>query len=272
MSNNILRLKKAVHSFLHQLSTDPLKRPYDGDRYHCPVCDTYLKYFIPISSDYLADLDKYQCVHSLFLSETFNFNLYSCPRCMADDRSRLYALYFKDFIAKCDLKDKFKIIDFAPCGAFSDFLKKSEVLQYRSADLYMPNVDDKVDISDMHIYSDNSFDIFLCSHVLEHVDDDTKAMKELFRILKPGGWGIAMVPINLGLTESLEDKNIISPADRWKYYGQNDHVRFYAKHDFVKKLSAAGFQVNQFDVQHFGEEVFIKNGINLRSVLYIVQK
>jgi SAM-dependent methyltransferase len=181
-------------------------------------------------------------------------------------------LYFKEKFKNIDKSKKLKLIDIAPSQLGRDYLKKLDFLNYRSADLMMEGVDDVVDITDMKIYEDNSVDIFVCSHVLEHIPDDIKAMQELYRILKPGGWGIAMVPINIVAEEILEDPKIVTIADRWKYYGQDDHVRFYNKKGFVSRLESVGFKVDQLGISHFGKDVFEKNGIHRRSVLYIVNK
>jgi ubiquinone/menaquinone biosynthesis C-methylase UbiE len=121
-------------------------------------------------------------------------------------------------------------------------------------------------------YVDNCFDMILCSHVLEHVDDDRKAMSELFRILKPSGFGIIMVPIDINLKEDFENPEYKTEAERWKYFGQNDHVRLYSKNGFATKLIQTGFKVNQLGIDYFGADVFEKNGIHPRSVLYVVEK
>jgi ubiquinone/menaquinone biosynthesis C-methylase UbiE len=108
--------------------------------------------------------------------------------------------------------------------------------------------------------------------MIEHIEDDRQAMRELYRILKPGGWGIAMVPIQLDLEKTLEGLPISSEGERWKYYGQNDHVRMYAKQDFISRLQDAGFEVKQFGEDHFGKDVFLLHGLHPRSVLYVVEK
>jgi predicted SAM-dependent methyltransferase len=151
-------------------------------------------------------------------------------------------------------------------------LQRNEQIEYRSADLFMEDVDDKIDITNMNVYPDESFDSFVCSHVLEHVDDDLKAMRELRRILKQDGWGIAMVPINLALEENYEDASITSESGRWKHFGQNDHVRMYSKPGFIGRLNEAGFKVEQYGVDFFGLETFEKHGVHPRSVLYVVKK
>lgn len=271
MNKNVLRFKKAVHSFLKEMRSDPYKLPYMGDTFTCSVCGTGLAYFNPIDPALLEMADKHQLAYPMFSFETINLFKYSCPRCCASDRDRLYALYFKKRLDGTPGDKKYNLLDIAP-SALQYMLKKWPCINYRSADLYNPTADDKVDITDMKIYEDGRFDIFLCSHVLEHVKEDIKAMRELYRVLKPGGWGIAMVPINTSIEDTFEDDSIVTEADKWKYYGQDDHVRMYSKKGFVKNLESVGFKVNQFGADYFGKDVFEKHGIHPRSVLYIVEK
>jgi predicted SAM-dependent methyltransferase len=124
----------------------------------------------------------------------------------------------------------------------------------------------------MPIYGTESIDAFICSHVLEHVEDDRKALRELYRILKPGGWGICMVPILLTLKETLENPDWVTPEQRWKYYGQDDHVRAYSKEGFIERLVEANFEVELLGIDHFGAQSFDKHGIHPRSILYVVHK
>jgi SAM-dependent methyltransferase len=204
--------------------------------------------------------------------ETLNIVAYGCPHCGAADRNRLYALYFKQQFSRMDVTKRYSFIEFGPSGPLSAVLKKQPLLNYRSSDLFLDNVDDRVDITDMPVYKNCSIDIFLCSHVLEHVEDDRKAMAELYRILKPGGWGIVMAPILLTLENVYEDASIKSEADRWKHFQQGDHVRLYSKQGFIRRLEDAGFKVNQFGIDYFRADVFEKHGIDPRSVLYVVEK
>ena len=122
--------------------------------------------------------------------ETLNYKRYGCSYCQASDRDRLYRLYFDKFLTK----RKLKLIDFAPSTGLQEYLKSRKNILYRSADLYMQDVDDKVDITDMKKYKNGQFDFFICSHILEHVDDK-KTLNELYRILRKGGKGILMTPI-----------------------------------------------------------------------------
>jgi SAM-dependent methyltransferase len=268
----VFRLKKAAVTFVRVLKTDPNQRPWTGNKFICAVCSTKLEYFDPIKEDILFAYDHFKYEYPLYVHETFNVYQWTCPACGARDRERLYAMYYDKIFGSYKGKEKISMIDFAPRPMFTDYFKKFPFLNYRTADLFMDNVDDKVDITNMPLYKDNSIDNFVCSHMLEHVDDDKKAMKELYRILKPGGWGITMAPICLTNDHIIEDMVINSEADRWKYYGQGDHMRFYNKAGFIQRLQDAGFKVNQLGIDYFGAEAFEKNGITDRSVLYVVEK
>jgi predicted SAM-dependent methyltransferase len=241
--------------------------------YRCPICNHRFSSFTRVPDSYFETLDRYQNVNSIFQFETFNFLNYACPVCSSSDRNRLYAIYFERLFSKRSINDSnIKLLDIAPDKNFTSWLKKYFFVDYRSVDLYMKGVDDKADITDMTIYSSNSFDIVLCSHVLEHIKEDNKALLEIYRVLKPGGIAIIMVPILLALADDLENPEWTSEADKWKYYGQNDHVRMYSKKGFVNKLLAVNFNVNQLDINYFGSDKFERCGIHARSVLYTVEK
>ena len=243
-----------------------------NDICYCPVCGRRIAAFKRLPDDYIREMDKHGYIHSIFMLETLNILQFFCPVCGASDRSRLAALYMLEKFIFPAHSLNYKLLDIAPEQALSRFIQKYKFITYRSADLYMNHVDDKIDITDMSIYPDNEFDIILCSHVLEHVPEDRKAMKELYRILKPGGWGIVMVPIDLSLDRIFEHSGANTDSLRWKYYGQNDHIRLYSKSGFMDRLKATGFRVNQLDIKHFTAESFQKHGIHPRSVLYIVEK
>jgi SAM-dependent methyltransferase len=237
---------------------------------YCPVCDNKSdNKFMPLDPKYLALQKQNGFPYHFEDGETLNFLEFKCTFCGATDRDRLYALHLKQNLKKDSVC---KLLDFAPSYSLQKFLKKNTNIQYRSADLKMEGVDDHINIEEMSIYNDSTFDIFICSHVLEHVNNDIKAMTELRRILKPGGWGIVMVPIPLKLKSIDEDISIKDPSERWKRFGQDDHVRLYSKPGFIERLEQVGFTVNQYGIKHFGKKVFEKCGIERKSVLYIVKK
>lgn len=150
------------------------------------------------------------------------------------------------------------------------YLRKKRLPNYRTADLYDPETDDRIDISDMYTYMDGSVDFFICSHILEHVADDRKAIRELYRILTPGGEGILMSPILSTLNDTYEDFSIHTKEDRRKHFGDDDHVRVYARQDFLRRVEEAGFVVRALDQGHFGEQTFRRCGIASTSTLYVV--
>jgi predicted SAM-dependent methyltransferase len=265
------RVKNAIKVLLGKSKAVSLEKKETP--YYCPVCAQKNVHFNQMSFSFFRKWDKYELIHSVFLTETMNMEFYTCSNCGAGDRDRLYALYFnKVNEQRGNSTEILKILDIAPAKQLTQFLRTLKGYQVRTADLFMEGVDDKVDITHMDAYTDGSFDVFICSHVLEHIDNDIKAMAELYRVLKTGGWGIAMVPINLGLQEVYENVAVQTEADRWKHFGQDDHVRMYSKQGFVNRLASVGFTVQQLGIGFFGEETFVKNGIHPRSVLYIVNK
>ena len=243
---------------------------YVGRTYRCPVCLTGLRAFKPIGG-FPADLTRYGFIYPASAYETLNLEASSCPGCGATDRERLTALYLVEMFRAFDPRGHYRLLEFAPSGLRTLF-KRYRFVDYRSADLNRTDVHDKVDITDMSIYADQSFDIFLCSHVLEHVCEDRKAMQELYRILKADGFGIVLVPLVSNVDETHEDPAIDTPELRWKYYGLDDHVRQYGKRDFVDRLTSVGFKVDQLGIEHFGAAAFKEAGITDKSVLYVARR
>jgi SAM-dependent methyltransferase len=245
-------------------------------KYRCSVCGRRVGVFLPLDPSILEELRKHGWKFQGHEAETSNLDSYSCPYCDASDRDRLYALYLMDYFQRMQDRETIKIVDFGPTPSLSGFIRKQIArlthFFYVTADLQMGHVDDKVDLMDMKIYEDNSVDFFICSHVLEHVDDDRKALAELYRILKHEGRGILVVPIILTIDEIDEDPSITDPAERCRRFGQDDHVRLYSKNGFLSRVSAAGFTVHQLGADHFGKDTFRQHGITQQSVLYIVEK
>ncbi|WP_026811728.1 class I SAM-dependent methyltransferase [Arenibacter latericius] len=165
------------------------------------------------------------------------------PSTLSLERHRLLWLYLKN---ETDFFDKrLKVLHFAPEQAFFKRFRKLENLDYTTTDLDSPLADITADICDLP-FQDNTYDVILCNHVLEHIQDDTQAMKELYRILKPGGWGIFQIPQDLNRAETFEDNTIIDRKERAKIFGQYDHVRIYGR-DYFDKLRSIGFKVTEVD-------------------------
>jgi SAM-dependent methyltransferase len=251
---------------------DRLVSLFVAGRCWCPVCEKKVRRFLPLSSHYRKNLIKYGGDADFSHYETLNWRNYSCPHCGASDRDRLYALYIKNKFISSSMTDEMSFVDFAPSAPLARLVRSITGICYRSADIAMKDVDDCVDLMDLHIYPDQFCDFFLCSHVLEHVPDDRRAMRELFRILKPGGEGILMVPIVLTAGAVDEDPDEMRESERWRRFGQDDHIRKYTKKGFLERLKESGFLVKELGVDFFGIHQFDQAAITPQSVLYVVSK
>lgn len=238
---------------------------------YCPVCERRVPSFLPLPSSILEQFSKHGSDLRFEDFETLNFHEYSCPHCGASDRDRLFALYLNTRLGRAP-SESFRLLEIAPTIALSQHIRQRYQMEHRTADLNMQGVDDRIDLTRMDCYPDNSFDAFICSHVLEHVSDDRTAMSELFRILKPAGWGIVMVPIDLSNREIREDLSKTTEAQRWKYFGQGDHVRLYNRVGFLDRLRKAGFKTKEIGADFFGKPTFARCGITDQSVLYVAEK
>ncbi|MDZ4657869.1 MAG: methyltransferase domain-containing protein [Bythopirellula sp.] len=196
---------------------------YAGTARYCPVCEKSSSQFLP--AGFIRREDA------------------MCPHCGSLERHRLVWLFMNKKTDLFNGKSK-KMLHVAPELCLEPKFRKHLGASYLTADLLSPRVMVKMDITDIK-YPENSFDVIYCSHVLEHVPDDRKAMREFYRVLKPGGWAILLVPISVDKT--YEDPSIVDPDERFKAFGQKDHVRAYGP-DYVGRLREAGFQVEVYQV------------------------
>ena len=188
-----------------------------GSRFYCPICERSFRKF------YKSGVNPRPNVR--------------CPGCGSLERHRLL------WVALCNLQDKGiiqvggRLLHVAPEPCLADKFKKK--YDYMSIDLDAKNAMMAMDLTAM-TFEDNSFDAIICNHVLEHIQDDRKAIKEIYRVLKFGGWASIQVPMRGDITR--EDLSITDPKERFRLYGQNDHVRYYGR-DFVERLGKVGFEV-----------------------------
>jgi ubiquinone/menaquinone biosynthesis C-methylase UbiE len=194
-----------------------------------------------------------------------------CPRCYSTDRERLVYWYINNRTNILNSSKNIRILHVAPEKNLQKVLKASTKIKYISGDLNPLVADRKIDITDMN-FEDDYFDFIICNHVLEHIQDDRKAMSELFRVLKPGGEAILQVPISKCNKETFEDFSITSPEEREKYFGQKDHVRIYGK-DYKKRLESVGFKVDLYDIKNdLNIKEIKKYGLNEEEILYACNK
>jgi len=191
------------------------------------------------------------------------------PSTLSLERHRLFWLYLKnetDFFTT-----QKKVLHFAPEQAFYKRFKKMQNLDYTTTDLNSPLADVKADICNLP-FKDNSFDVIFCNHVLEHIPDDTKAMNELYRILKVGGMGIFQIPQDLSREKTFEDNSITDKKERAKIFGQYDHVRIYGR-DYFNKLRDVGFKVEEVDyTSKLREEEIDKYRLAKGEIIPVVTK
>ena len=162
-----------------------------------------------------------------------------CPLCKTLERTRHFSIYIRQ---QGILEQSPRLLHFAPESSLAEALRAKLGNRYVSTDLFMDGVDQKQDITKMS-FEDHSFDFIYCSNVLEHIEDDHSAMCELFRVLAPGGCAIIQVPIKGTVT--YEDASITDPGERYRHFGQADHVRYYGE-DIQGRLERVGFTVEPF--------------------------
>lgn len=168
-------------------------------------------------------------------------------------------------------QENIKVLHFAPEQAFYHRFKKQTNLTYITTDLHSPLADIQADICNLP-FENNSFDVILCNHVLEHIPDDKKAMQELYRILKPKGWAIIQVPLDTKRNKTFSDDSITNPKERSEIFGQYDHLRIYGM-DFFQKLEKEGFQVTPYPCQKIvSDEEIEKFCLDFNEILPFCQK
>ena len=191
------------------------------------------------------------------------------PSTYSLERHRLLWLYLKNETSF--FKAKLKVLHFAPESALMNQFKKLKNLSYDTIDLNSPIADIKGDICDLP-FSDNSYDFILCNHVLEHIIDDNKAMKELYRVLKKNGIGIFQVPMDYNRDTTFEDFSVTNKKERNKLFGQYDHVRIYGL-DFFDRLQKVGFTVERCEyTSKLSKEDIIKFCLPTKEIIPICRK
>lgn len=200
---------------------------YRGSRYTCPLCGRSFRRLLPYG----------------YVTSRPNA---LCPHCLSLERHRLLWLYLT---RETDLfKSLPEVLHIAPEVCLMRHLKphfKPAPDHYRTADLESPLADLHFDIQHIPL-DDECVDVVICNHLMEHVADDRKAMRELHRILRRGGWGVLLSPVELDRATTFEDDTITDPEERTRIFGQYDHRRLYGN-DFVERLNEAGFTAEDLD-------------------------
>ena len=225
---------------------------YKGNNVECPVCERRFRKFLSYGSN-VAHRENVLCPYDLTL-----------------ERHRLMWLYLKNE-SNFFTADSLNVLHMAPEQCFHKRFKAQTNLDYLTADLFSPIADMHFDLHEVPLENDR-FDVIFCNHVMEHVDDALRCMQELYRVLKPGGWGIMQVPQDMNRAETYEDPSIVTPEDREKHYWQYDHVRLFGR-DYPDWLRKAGFEVEEYiPSEHFSDEQIERYRLMKSEILYIVRK
>jgi hypothetical protein len=235
-------LKKPIPEFVKKFYFAAFILLFSGQTVECPICGIRLRRFKRIGLLRAAALG----------------NL--CPRCRSLERHRLLWLFLKN---KTDLFNGVEktVLHFAPEPCFKGRFENLTNVRYIVSDFDSSEPGKKIDITNIPL-ADQSVDAIICSHVLEHISNDAKAMQECARVLKNSGWAILNVPVDYRKNITYEDPAITSRRDRTKHFGQEDHVRVYGR-DYPKRLVKAGFRVSE--AKYCSE---LGNGAENRYVLH----
>ena len=253
-----------LSGFRSRLGTNRKRLSFFGLKHKCPFCYSRLRKFLPFGFSFPV----LEAKHVVGAGRRQNA---LCPVCNSSDRERLVYLYC---LSKTEIfRAPSRLLHIAPEQCMANVLMAHANIDYVSADLESPNAMVRMDLTALAL-PERSFDAIICNHVLEHVADDAAAMRELYRVLKPGGWAILQVPISLSLDATYEDFSIKTASGREEAFGQNDHVRIYAK-DYETRLSRACFEVKKFqwvsEPEDFGgaKNLF---GLNKEECVYVASK
>ena len=232
-----------------QFATRLLALFYLGNRVECPVCGRHYRKFLPYG----------------YINSRANA---LCPHCLALERHRLMELYLRQ---KTDFyTSKPQLLHVAPelC-----FIKRFEAVlgdRYTTADLESPLAKVKMDVQAIP-FPDETFDVTFCNHIMEHVENDLTAMRELYRVLKPGGWGIIQSPID-NISTTYENPDIVEPAERKIHFGQHDHLRRYGR-DYAQRLASCGFKVVEDNfIDTLSPETVKRHALPEGEIIYLVKK
>ncbi len=232
------------------LVNKPVSWFYKGNKVECNVCEHTFRKFLPYGNQGLDNR--------------------LCPNCLSLERHRLLWKYLHEETGL--FSERLKVLHLAPEQPFIKRFRALKNLDYTTADLVSPLADVRTDIRNMHQFADNSFDFFMANHVMEHIDEEQKALKEIFRILKPGGTAILQVPMAYNQSVTDEDLNITDPREREKRFGQYDHVRQYGL-DYPMRLRKAGFEVTENSlVMQLPAEVVERYRFDKNELIYVCKK
>lgn len=250
---------------------------FTGFKYYCPLCRRYARAFTPITVyPGQPTIDKYQIIA---MGKNPH---YRCPWCNSSDKERLVWAYLQfktDFLTTTR---PLSVLHVAPEKNTKNYFKGRPSVTYIAGDKFEGAEKytsehyggaQYLDITNMGEFKNETFDLIICNHVLEHVLDDKRGMREIYRVLKKGGVAVLQVPISKLITQNIEDPRAHTPEKRTIAFGQDDHVRIYAEEEYLERLRESSFLVLVYPVQEILLEKNIELwGVNERESVYVATK
>ncbi|PBC68998.1 class I SAM-dependent methyltransferase [Fibrobacter sp. UWS1] len=236
-----------------------------GFKYKCPFCRYHARKLKPIGCDFKVIYEK----EIIGCGRRFA----GCIKCGSTDKERLVFTYLKNNIDFFSNTNK-TILHMAPEPNLSKQFLAHKFKEYICGDYFAPGYENAYpsyvqNINILNIpYSNEYFDVVICNHVLEHVEDDLKGMSEIYRVLRKGGFAILQVPISYVTDKTYEDPSISDPAEREKVFGQRDHVRIYGL-DYFDRLKKIGFEI---EVVSDLATRYSKYGLNGKEKIFVCHK
>lgn len=238
-------------------------------RRKCYICGNTFFTYLPVYGEewYVSQIKKYG-INKNFSDMTYNKKEFICPYCKSIDRTRFIMIYINKYYRR---KERVKILYFAPTSGGISFLGKMNNMEVDTIDLYNKGVKYNYDIQNLSGIKDNIYDLIICSHVLEHVNNDILALKELYRVTKEGGKVLILVPLDLNKVW-LDEEYGLNESENWKRFGQIDHVRRYTEDEIVKRMTDVGFKCRIFTRNNLDDKVVTENAFNKNIRIYIAEK
>lgn len=235
---------------------------YYSKKYYCPLCNYSSNTLEPMGADFPVITEK-QIIGA-------GKRKAGCCNCGSSDRERLVFVFLKDYLNVFNPSKTISILHIAPETNLSKKILSYKNITYKCGDKFTegysyPDYVENIDVLGLP-YENNQFDLIICNHVLEHIIDDTKALKELNRVLKPGGQAILQVPISKSMEKTFEDFSITSKQEREKHFGQSDHVRIYGQ-DYLKRLQKAEFKTQRINIS--SHRAYRKIGLNKAEDIFL---
>ena len=248
-----------IYKSLHYFRIFLLK----GNNFICPICNFQASKFLPYGKDHEA-IKKYDIIGMGYRNNAM------CPNCFSKDRERLVYLFLQKLLKQNIINLHSKIIHFSPESSLENNLFRKKFTNYTTADIITGKCDIDLNLQDFN-YKEKNFDLVICNHVLEHIENDMVAIKNIYSILKPNGVAMLQVPLSTLIKKDFKKENVNTNNERLDNYGQIDHVRIISKENYLKKLEQVGFKL-KLDYMESEKNNITSYGLNLKEFIIQVEK